>query len=169
MALIIEDGSGVANANSYVTLAEAVAYAELRGDLAVFANDDDAIVYLIKAVDYLETISDYQGITSYNDQVLLWPRSDVWINTLEFDEFAIPPQLKKAQIEVALAIASGIEVMPNSSGAATFVKKEKVGSIETEYAAAFGVSGEGYVVLPQVDALLNVLRGFRSPFRVVRV
>jgi len=53
MALIIEDGTLVANADSYVTLAVARAFAEKRGLVPVATDALEAD--LIKAMDFIES------------------------------------------------------------------------------------------------------------------
>ena len=50
MALVIEDGSRVAGANSYVTLAEARAFASARG-VTLSAVDATLEPFVIKAFD----------------------------------------------------------------------------------------------------------------------
>ncbi len=57
MALIIENGSGVRTANSYITVAEYKAYHTARGADSVLNSEftDPEIEYgIIKATDYIE-------------------------------------------------------------------------------------------------------------------
>ena len=48
ITITVEDGSNVANANSFVTIAEARSYAVERG-VTLSATDDDVAVQIIKA------------------------------------------------------------------------------------------------------------------------
>lgn len=160
MAIVItvEDGSNVADANSFVTLAEVRAYATQRG-ATLPAADDDLAVMVIKACDYLEAQANrYQGEVANEGQSLQWPRIDVYIGGSEtaVASNAIPKQLKSAQCATVIALAEGVDIMPNYS-ASDFVVREKVGPIETEYADPTKV---GIVpTLTAVDSLLAPLFG----------
>ena len=59
--IIIEDGTNVEGANSFVTVEECRAFAEARG-LTLPVDDSDVEILLIKAVDYLNSIENrFQG------------------------------------------------------------------------------------------------------------
>lgn len=165
--LIIEDGTGIANANSYVTYEDAVTYAEDRNkDVNLFIDEDATTGWLVTAMDYLQSIINYQGLTSYTDQFLLWPRTGVYIDNNLLDKFSIPSQLKAAQIELALAQAGGINLFVNYQGTERLVKRKKVDVLETEY---FEPINTGYVSIPYVDNLLQVLRLNSNTLRTLRV
>lgn len=160
MAIVItvEDGSNVADANSFVTLAEVRAYAAQRGATLPVA-DDDLAVMVIKSCDYLEAQANrYQGQIANEGQSLQWPRIEVFIggSETEFASNAIPKQLKAAQCATVIAIADGFDIMPNYT-ASNFVVREKVGPIETEYAdpTKVGIAP----TLTAVEALLQPLFG----------
>lgn len=130
MPLIIEDGSIVPNANSYVTLQEIKDYADARG----FAYPDDTKLEqnTILSTDYLQSKC-YQGYqVSPSTQSLLWPREDVYIYGELQASDSIPSQLKNAQIELALA-ASNETLLTDGSQSGDNVKREKTDMIETEY------------------------------------
>ena len=158
ITITVEDGSNVANANSFVTIVEARAYAVERG-VTLSAPDDDVAVQIIKAKDYLESFANrYQGEMTNADQALQWPRTDVYLYGSEtvFPSNAIPKELKAAQNATVVALAQGVDIMPNYS-ASDFVTREKVGPIETEYADPTKV---GIVpTLSAVDSLLAPLFG----------
>ena len=77
--IIVEDGSVVAGANSYVTEAELTTYAADRGITLTAATD----VLLIKAMDYIESLS-FIGTKFSEGQSLQWPRSNVYIDGFWF-------------------------------------------------------------------------------------
>ena len=158
IAIIVEDGSNVTNANSFVTIVEARAYAAERG-VTLSATDDDVAIQLIKAKDYLESFAmRYQGEMTNEGQSLQWPRTDVYLYGSEtaFSSNAIPKELKSAQCAAILAIAEGVDIMPNYS-ASNFVTEETVGPITTKYADPTKV---GIVpTLTAVDSLLAPLFG----------
>ncbi len=129
MALIIEDGSIVTGANSYVTIAEIKAYADLRG----IAYPDDAAIEVnaILATDYLQSKC-YAGVqVEPNAQPLEFPRDDLYIKNVLVPNDSIPEQLKNAQIEAALAQTS--QDLLQSGGTDTNVSSESLGSIKFNY------------------------------------
>ena len=159
MALIIEDGTGKPDANSYTTVEEARSYAAARGtDLP----DDDAQVesLLVRAMDYLEAQrAKYQGVKTYPGlQALQWPRSGVIIDCdYQLPDNIIPTELKNAQKQLALEVFNGLVLLPSSDG--RVVKREKVDVIETEYMTGQDL-GSGATMgpsFPSVDALLEPL------------
>lgn len=155
MTITVEDGSIVAGANSYVTLAEARAYATARGK-TLPADDTALTALLITAVDYLEAQrARYQGSKVSATQELQFPREGVQIDGIDLEATAIPSILKYAQIRLAIEAGAGVDLMPTRSGA--FVKKEVVGPIETEYSEKVGVSVEPEI--SAVEALLAPLFG----------
>jgi hypothetical protein len=84
MAIVVEDGSVVTGANSYITLAEARAYGVLYG-VTISAVDATAEVLSHKAVRYLEARrNQYQGTKVSVDQPLQWPRYDVVVDVLMY-------------------------------------------------------------------------------------
>ena len=128
MALVIEDGSVVAGANSYTTIAEFAAYLDARGSFLEGNNGNDEQLLLL-AMDYLES-QDFIGDKYSKTQPLQWPRTGVCIDGFSIDEDEIPEILKSAQIEVAIAIDSGNNPL---SALDRETKREKVGDIEVEY------------------------------------
>jgi hypothetical protein len=125
MPVIVEDGTIVANANSYASEAELATYASDRG--ITIAGTDTQL--LIRAMDYIEQ-QNFQGFKSTKDQALQWPRYGVWIDGYDIASDVIPVLLKEAQMEAAIAVDGGNDPMANV-GRET--KKEKLGDLEVEY------------------------------------
>lgn len=153
--LTIEDGTGVAGANSYATADEVREYAEARG-LTVPADDDPGTAQieaaLVLAADMLEKYN-YKGSRALPlVQELTWPRKDVYCfdsdEPLASDE--IPGLLKKVQCQLAVEAAAGTELQPTGTGQE--VVREKVDVIEVEYAR----SGSG-TVTPQFNKAEEML------------
>ncbi len=161
MALIVEDGTIVANANSYISLVFYRAFALARG-VVVSPVDAVAEVQLIKAMDYLESLgNNYKGTRVSPTQGLQWPRKNVLMyENIDYNlETVIPIQLKNAQAQLAIeAIAS--DLMPTQSGRG--VIREKVGPIETEYSSSLRTLGQPY--FPLVDAWLSAILDFSNQF-----
>ena len=99
MPLIVEDGSGIPGANSYVTLAEAEDYFALKGVTVDLIEAD-----LVNATQYLDLMFGmaYNGRLADDDQSLLWPRT-VFFDNLgrRRDANTIPNELKVATYEAA--------------------------------------------------------------------
>lgn len=166
MALVIEDGTIVAGANSYIDVPAAKAFAEARG---VDLGTDDAVIEqrLLGAMDYLESLS-YKGVrTDPDEQLLAWPRTGVTFDGRAFGPNTIPPQLKSAQAQLVIELTNGVVIFA-SSGASSgstekFVKKEKVDVIETEYATPKEV-GEEFLAVAEMPAVSALLRGLLKGF-----
>lgn len=126
MAIIVEDGTNVTSANSYVTTAELTAYATARGVTLVTGAES----LLIQAMDYIET-QQYQGSKVLFTQGLQWPRVNVWIDGWYNNVTTIPKELKNGQMETAIAIDQGNA--PNAD-VTRFAISEKVGELEVHYA-----------------------------------
>ena len=130
MALIIEDGSQVVDANSYVTDAEYTAYATLKG-LTVGANAAKREIELLRAMDYLQGFEDsLKGTRASSTQSLSYPRYNVLLYGYLLASDKIPKELKQSQFEAAAYAHSGT-LIPNE--AIKNVSKEKLGDLEVEY------------------------------------
>jgi len=155
MALIVEDGSIVANANSYVDLTFARAYATARGfDLP--AVDVDLEALLLRAVDYLEAKrAKFQGTkTEPLTQTMQWPRYNVEIDCSNIDSDYIPVELKNAQSQLAVELNSGVDIQPTKE-AGSFVIEDTVGPLTTIYSEKIGIGSQPSI--SSVDSLLAPL------------
>ena len=106
MALIIEDGSIVSGANSFVTAADMVAYAALRG-VTIPASATTQEQQIILAMDYIisrEQSMKGQRVTELQD--LPYPRYNVRFNGYYITASTIPSELKNAQIELAIQVGN---------------------------------------------------------------
>jgi len=132
MALVIENGTGVAEAVSFVTVAEARAFASARG-VTLSATDSAVEILLVKASDYLLGLEAFfQGTRSTSTQRLPFPRYDVCLpGGYELGPYVIPEALKEAQIQLAI---EGVSRDLRPTGDGREVIREKVGPLETEYA-----------------------------------
>ncbi len=139
MAITIIATPGAANANSYVSKAEASAvggYWETRLFKTNWtsATDADKKVALVWATRLLDDWVDWVGskVDDRDEQALRWPRygaTDVDGDSFESDE--IPPFLKDATAELAghlLGLDSDPTAPPDTQG----FSKLKVGSLELE-------------------------------------
>lgn len=158
MTITVEDGTNVPDANSFVSVAELVTYAQARG-ISLPETEPEQEVLLIKAMDYIE-VSDkeYKGYRTFTDQELSWPR------TYDYQDLGIPEDLKKAQMVLAVA-AMTVDFFPNSSGLTRSTKKTVVGPISVEYAT----SSASRPRVPQAETLLSGLYNGYGAFGQLRV
>jgi len=169
VALTIEDGSIVEDADSYATVDELRAFAAKRGKV-VPVGDEACETLLIRAMDWLEAQEPrFRGCRAYVDQPLSWPRTGAERpdGRSYYPINEIPSGLKQAQMALAIEVQK-VEAQPtrapNAVGAVT---GRKVGSLEVTYAEpwsqltqpVFGVV-EGFLV--------NLMRGGNGTVRVVR-
>lgn len=152
--LIVEDGTNVPDANSYVTLTEFLAYCTLYAYTEVLDDTEEAqVAALVKATDLLESYT-YRGIRTYATQNLEFPRMECFPAgaSAPISIYEIPKAIKRAQMAAAVISAQGIDLQPNVQPGG-FVTKEKVGPIETEYADGVA-NGMTMPVFSAVDALV---------------
>lgn len=127
MTIIVEDGSIVANANSYIDTTDFAAYATAREYTVV----GTAETLLIEAMDYLES-QVFIGIKHTSTQSLQWPRDYAYIDGYLLTNSTIPQLLIDVQCEIAMAIDAGNG--PLDDIARTPIRT-KVDVIEVEYEA----------------------------------
>lgn len=171
MALIIEDGTGKVDGQSYADAAEARAFALARGVVLPSApggTDPDPVEsMLIRAMDYIEAMeSRMKGKRANPDaptqyQALAFPRKGVRIGCEceEFPSDKIPANLVAAQMQLVIAIQQGAVLQPILDPNKQLVKRTKVDVIEKEYFSPkdVGVEYGTQPTFPAVDALLRPL------------
>lgn len=140
MAIIVEDGSIVAGANSFVSVTAYVSFALLRG--IVTANPEQE---LIKSMDYLNT-RPYKGSKVSATQPLPFPRLNLIIDGFLVPHDSIHKDLIKAQLMTAIEISNGNDSLAAVGRA---VISEKLGPMETTF------QGGSTVKLPAISAYLN--------------
>lgn len=126
MAIVVEDGSVVTGANSYVTEAELSAYATARG--VTLTGDTEEL--LIRAMDYVESLG-FIGIKLTDTQPLQWPRADVILDSYYVNVDTIPDELKNGLMQVAMAIDAGEDPLADIPKE---IASASVGSVSVTYA-----------------------------------
>lgn len=163
ISVVVEDGTGIASANSYVSVEFAREYAANRG--VVLGDDDTVAAFLITATDYLSSFEfKFVGHRTTEGQSLSWPRTDAYYGSGCFRKLVcgpndIPTQIKSAQCQAVIAQASGLTLLPNISPT-DFVTEETVGPITTKYADP--ISAGIRPVLSAVDIMLQPLLSVSS-------
>jgi len=138
MTMIVEDGTGVANANSCTTVAFVQAYFDDRGGNTAWdalATEAEKEYILIKATDYIEKRFSEKWIGDKNDNTneLSWPRYNVYDRhqRLLYSNVEIPPELQKAVGEYAVrAITAALIADPSTQGLEVEEVEKKIGPIE---------------------------------------
>lgn len=154
MALTVEDGSQIANADTYVSLSEANLYFSERGNPATWANAqrEDQEAALRYACVSLESMYVWTGEVVSEYQTRSWPRSGASDRDGRIILWnVIDQRIKDAQCELALLhISNPINASYDRSGA---IKSEQVGPLKTEYFAGASTEPE----LPYIDRIIGGL------------
>jgi hypothetical protein len=179
VALIVEDGTGLVDAESYIAVADATTYHANRGNAAWAALASDAVreQLLRKATDYMVQVYRlrWKGWRVTTTQALDWPRSEVeradyaalqtnGYTTISGDYYypadEVPREVTWACAELALKANDG----DLAADIEQLIKREKVGPIEVEYADY----SRAEKVFRAIDLLLApFLNGMSGTFRKV--
>lgn len=130
MALVVEDGTIVSGANSYVTTAEYEAWLAARNITSAGTGDSDALeAYILRAMDYFEAL-DFKGLKQTEDQPLQFPRYQLWIDGYEQSN-KIPNEVKTSIFELAYAEERTYGLLDPIERT---TKRERIeGALEVEY------------------------------------
>lgn len=185
MALVVEDGTGKADAESYVSVADAVTYATKQG--ATFPGTDvpGSEAALRRATAYIDNTyrTRFTGYRTYRrDQALEWPRVGAYVyipNNASDMAYAggydpaydyigqnvIPIEIINATCEAAVReLATPGSLAPDLDRGGS-VKMLKAGSVEIQY----GGNASAVTTFQAVDlALSGLLRSDAMGVRAVR-
>lgn len=137
VTLVVEDGSGLENANTYISLEDADTYFDNRNNQVWSAFEDatksQALFDAAIALDALYFDRYLSHRIFNNDQALEWPRQTFWaLNYRRYDQGTIPKPLKDAQCEIALKALQGLEIYPEERTDIHVTSESvKVGEIST--------------------------------------
>lgn len=171
MPLTLVTTPAATDANSYATVAEADAYAEVSFEASVWAaisTPAEKERLLVRATRLLDTLAVFAGTRSYASQPLQWPRT--WVSnpagTAYYDPTAIPSAVKDAQCQLALFLATQADASEDAFGglSTTNLASLKVGSIDIEFREGSVTDGAEYfsrVILPILRAANCVRAGGR--------
>ena len=134
MAATIDATLSGANANSYVTLAEANAYFETVPSSTQWDNkqDDKKNRALIDATRQIDTLVFY-GDRCDNGQALKFPRNNHEVDDVELACTAVPNNIKYAQYELARALANDTDAITGNTGTAGVPAEVKIGDLVVKY------------------------------------
>ena len=134
MALIVEDGTGRSDAESYASVAQADARLAALG-MTTWASNTVTLEReqaLRRATEYMEQRyrSQWKGTKLLRAQALSWPRYGAQADGYSIDSTVVPTDIVNACIDLAFKAAQG----DLNADVTRTVIREKVGPLETEYA-----------------------------------
>jgi hypothetical protein len=167
LVFIVEDGSGVEGATSYVALADAEQYFDNRPSHALIAywtgTDEAKHGALNQATAFLDT--NYQWVQGYkllSTNPLDWPRGNAYDSSgYAIGNDTIPPAVQDSVCELAIRVLSGIDLLADEEQT---VDSAKIGPLDV----AFQDGSSPTVKYPYVTKLLRGLIGSSSFRKVVR-
>lgn len=131
MSLIIEDGTGKPDAESFATAAELVTYAANFG--ATIPADTPAQESLLRRAALAMDGYTWKGTRTNGEQALSWPRRDVTIDERILPSDSIPVRIKNGQMALAAEIhADDIDPVEKRKGAVLLERVE--GAVTRQYA-----------------------------------
>jgi len=157
MALIVEDGSGLDDAESYVSVSDAGTYCTNHGLTEWTGADSVKEAALRNATQYIDTTYNFRSAKSYQYQALEFPRQ-MW----DWDDDPLMNRLRSATVELAVkALTENLfaDVEPS------VVTMVKVGPITKQTRP---VDTGGQKRYAAIDALLKQLTTGLGGVQVVR-
>lgn len=132
--LIVEDGSGLPNANSYCDLDYALEYCTNKGYTSWLSlSETEQKVFIIRGTEFVDNFYMWKGRKGKGSQALSFPRLDLY----DDDRYlisGIPDKLKRACLEAAfLNSTSGADTLFTTKDENGAIKRQKVDSLEVEY------------------------------------
>lgn len=148
MALVVEDGSGLSAAESYVSVADADARQTALGNTAWTGTDAAKEQALRRATAFMEQRyrSRWKGTRLLRAQALSWPRYGAIVDGYDLDSNYVPDDIANACADLAVKALTETLNEDQERG----IVREKVGPIETEY-DAFSSQAKRY---PAIDQML---------------
>lgn len=168
MALVVEDGTIVPGADSYISLADARTLAAKYG-YALPTDDTEAEAALRNGAMYIGLQEPFMcGRRVSAVQSLSFPRTGISLYGFPVANNVIPDQVKLAQIIAGAEYGAGTTVRASTDGRIT-THEEVVGAVVVEYADN-GVTGATTTITAAMDALRPLLCGANngSSFNVYR-
>ena len=169
MALVVEDGTGVVGANSYVAVADATTYHADRGNAAWAASTSPlqsaALSRASAAIDGIyggrwpgtRGRTDTSGLSwplAGPQQGLDWPRAYAWDRD-GYPLTGVPTEVKNATCEAALVELDSPGALSKKGEAG--LKSLTVGPISKTYAGASAAGAMAYPAIRQ--ALARIIKG----------
>lgn len=137
MAFVLEDGTGLVNANGYIDTTFANAYHTDRGNDGWEGDDTEKQAAIVQATDYIDTTFEFRGLkkvarrgSNTTSQALEWPRKGALTipeNETVLDT-TVPVQIQAACAELALA-ALTIDLLPDATSTSVMAESKGAGPL----------------------------------------
>jgi hypothetical protein len=166
--LVVEDGSGIANANSYTSVSFSLAHFDNRANPAAWSGAATAVqeAALRQATFYLEDVygANWRGAKASEAQALSWPRSGVTDGDTGFgyDSDEIPTRLQEAVCELALRVVDGDTLNPDVAVGAAGVTTSAVSIGSVSISESYAGSSSTAPRFPEVHQKLRPLLAVSS-------
>ena len=159
MALTVENGTGLANADSYYTLSAARAAAISLG-ISLPSDDSVAEAAMRNGFRYVNGFeSSFSGYRLTSTQSGSFPRVESYRcygrNQIDIAEDEIPADIKTAQMMAAVEYGKGTEIMPVNNGL-SIASNEVVGAVKQSYFDN-GKTGKTIEITQAVDAMASLM------------
>jgi hypothetical protein len=158
MALIVEDGTGLSNSESYASVLEFQTYHANIGNDVTLLPDTVIEQLLRRATQYMVAVyrQRWQGRRTLQAQALDFPRYDVFVDGYSVLSNIVPLEIKNACCELAFK-ANGGELLADQTQK---VIREKVDVIEVEYSEL----SPAQTRYTQIDSLLSIFLSSANSF-----
>src|SRR6478736_478603 len=157
MALVVEDGSIVSGADSYIGLSDARMLAAKYG-YALPADDTEAEAALRNGAMYVGLQKPAMcGRRVSAAQSLSFPRTGISLYGFPIANNVIPDQVKLAQLIAGVEYGNGADVRASSDGRVTTMERVE-GAVTVQYADN-GMTGATITITAAMDALKPLICG----------
>ena len=161
MSLVVEDGSGKTDADSYLSVADADTYHTNHSGSTDWSGADTAVKEkaLRLATQYLDVRYNglWKGYRSNVGQALDWPRAYVDDSDgFYYDSDEMPPRIKDATAELALKVIEGDTLLADIKKPGAIKRKRVKAAVvetETEYVGGYNQVKK----YPLIDGLIRPL------------
>ena len=144
MTLVKEDGTGLANANSYASAADGDAYhaGHLYATAWTGATADQKAAALVMATRLIDAEYQFNGLRSLDSQALQWPRvncldpdkAPVLTSLLQLDPFVPASVVPKALVQATCEMARELLIVDRTAApAGEGLKYQNTGGTQTGY------------------------------------
>jgi len=176
MAFVTEDGTGLANSNAYISVAEFKTYWTDRGVDYTALSDTLIQGYIVQGSDYVDGRYTFKGYEAVSTQAMAWPRTNTSggeivdtktrkvITTSE-----VPTSLKNAMCELAAIVGDkGNRKLDDTTS--QNIKSKKVGPLSTTYGnsnnSAYGGANSG--AFSEYRIVTNYIKGLLITSGIIR-
>ena len=152
MALIVENGTGIENADSYVSILEIDQYAEAFGNTAWLALGTPAKeINARKATRFLDNNYPWPGTPKFPIQSLFFPATGVEVRGSAV--YGVPRQIKNAACELAL-ISQTKDLTSTATSKSLIEKRIKAGDFEKTEKYSSATSDNAFAAVEMIIAPL---------------